>query len=731
MTKRIAFFDSHTANYQALINQLQPNTEVVILHERYDGIEQILSALQDKSNLVAIDIISHGSPGSITLGSGVLNTSNLDHYTEQLFQIGRYLAEDGDIFLYGCKVAKGEIGLDFIEQLSQLTYSHVAASTSLTGATELGGNWLLEAQTGSIQSQAMEFDYDNVLADDYLDTVDTTGSITIGESSSGIIEELDDLDWFRMVLETGYVYEFEVSSDTLTLIDTTIHTASGSPISGVEDISENGYTLHRYSPNETGVHYLNIFAQSETGSYVISATKKNAFDDDDYSSTINTTGSLTIGGSTSGIISKPINSTSIFIIDYDWFKVSLTAGQTYQFQTNALVSLKLYNGDGDLLENHILTNGEINLVYTATETDAHYIEVDPGPSLRDSFSYTISATQIIDDYSNTADTTGIVTINGNTSGNIEKPRDVDWLQVSLTAGRSYDFQINSDSIEPRSELYNSSGAFSFELRGETVIQTGTYYLAVSSDDSNKTGSYTISATDITLFLDDYSDTTATTGSIETGGRARGIIDDRYDSDWFQVSLTAGKMYEFRVPSEEFLASLTLFDANGDPLGESSFWDFDSNGNPRGEFDFNASGTRNFTFAGLDFTATNTGTYYLGVGLGGVPVSQQRGFTLSESERDHFETVGLNKTGNYTISVSENSSSILPADRIFNWAESVFPDLLTNHQESTEILGYYARIYDNGNAVGELDDDLYFYDGDSISLVGTVDNYLSNAIEAGF
>ncbi len=76
--------------------------------------------------------------------------------------------------------------------------------------------------------------------------------------------------------------------------------------------------------------------------------------------------------------------------------------------------------------------------------------------------------------------------------------------------------------------------------------------------------------------------------------------------------------------------------------------------------------------------------------------------------------------------------ILPiADRLYNWAESVYADLFPNHPDSQDILGYYARIYENGNALGERDDQIYFYDGNSIMLVGTVDDFLPDAITAGF
>ena len=164
ITNRIAFIDSHIANHQSLIAQLPQGTQAIILDAHRDGIEQILVALQGKTNLDAIDILSHGSPGTITLGSGVLNNDNLDDYAEQLEQIGQHLKHDGDILLYGCEVAKGAIGQEFIEQLSLLTGADVAASTTLTGAPELGGDWMLDAQIGAIQTKAMQLSYENTLA---------------------------------------------------------------------------------------------------------------------------------------------------------------------------------------------------------------------------------------------------------------------------------------------------------------------------------------------------------------------------------------------------------------------------------------------------------------------------------------------------------------------------------------------------------------------------------------
>lgn len=98
------------------------------------------------------------------LGSSKLSGSNLENYSEQLNQIGKYLNFSGDILLYGCEVAQGKIGQRFIEQLALLTGVNVAASTTLTGSTELGGDWLLEANIGMVQASPLQLSYQGVLA---------------------------------------------------------------------------------------------------------------------------------------------------------------------------------------------------------------------------------------------------------------------------------------------------------------------------------------------------------------------------------------------------------------------------------------------------------------------------------------------------------------------------------------------------------------------------------------
>ena len=160
-TRQLIIIDSQVNNWQRLANDVSTNNLVLILNSSSDGLTQIsdfLTALSanagtdDFTPLQSIHIISHGSSGSVLLGSSTLTANNLGLYTSQLATIGNALTENGDILLYGCNVAAEPAGLPFINQFAALTNADVAASDDITGTALLGGDWLLEKATGTIDS---------------------------------------------------------------------------------------------------------------------------------------------------------------------------------------------------------------------------------------------------------------------------------------------------------------------------------------------------------------------------------------------------------------------------------------------------------------------------------------------------------------------------------------------------------------------------------------------------
>ena len=104
-SREIVFIDATVPDYQTLIDSAHPGTQVVLLDPSQDGIAQITAALQG-GNFSAVHIVSHGSEGSIQLGSSILNAETLEtQYAASLQQWRESLTPDADILLYGCNVA--------------------------------------------------------------------------------------------------------------------------------------------------------------------------------------------------------------------------------------------------------------------------------------------------------------------------------------------------------------------------------------------------------------------------------------------------------------------------------------------------------------------------------------------------------------------------------------------------------------------------------------------------
>ncbi|NTU53949.1 MAG: DUF4347 domain-containing protein, partial [Chlorobiaceae bacterium] len=155
MAKSWVFIDSRVSDREQLIAQFAPGTRYLVLDESRDGIGQIVSALGGESGYDSIQIISHGSPGSLTLGSIELNRETLGLYATQLAVIGNTLTDTGDLLLYGCNVAADQKGEQFVNALSQMTGADVAASDDKTGSEATGGDWALETRSGQVETTSL------------------------------------------------------------------------------------------------------------------------------------------------------------------------------------------------------------------------------------------------------------------------------------------------------------------------------------------------------------------------------------------------------------------------------------------------------------------------------------------------------------------------------------------------------------------------------------------------
>ncbi|MEI8396708.1 MAG: DUF4347 domain-containing protein, partial [Rhodospirillaceae bacterium] len=154
----VAFIDTSVVDWQVLANGVRPGVEIELIDGTQSGLAQMAAWASTHSGYDAIHVLSHGAEASLTLGTDTLTDGSLSApvVRAELTEIGSALNAGGEILLYGCDVAKGNDGQQFINDVAADTGAVVAASTDLTGSAALGGNWFLEDSTGAIKESSLQ-----------------------------------------------------------------------------------------------------------------------------------------------------------------------------------------------------------------------------------------------------------------------------------------------------------------------------------------------------------------------------------------------------------------------------------------------------------------------------------------------------------------------------------------------------------------------------------------------
>jgi len=176
-SQNLFFIDSQVLNLQTLVDSLPENSAWYQLNVASDGVNQIVKVLEDYQGLDSIQIFSHGTSGSLSLGNMQLSNDNLDLYQGQLEAIGNSLSDTGDILFYGCNVAAGDGGEAFVAALAEISGADVAASDDVTGPMSQGADWELEEHTGNIETQPIR------VAETYQNTLQSEAVIEVNGKS--------------------------------------------------------------------------------------------------------------------------------------------------------------------------------------------------------------------------------------------------------------------------------------------------------------------------------------------------------------------------------------------------------------------------------------------------------------------------------------------------------------------------------------------------------------------
>ena len=344
----IVFIDSGVEQIESLIDGVVKDAQVVILDKSRDGVEQIAEVLAGRDKVGTVHIVSHGAPGCLYLGNSQLSLDNLEQYASQL---QKCFTTGNSLYLYGCNVAGGDAGAEFIQKLHQLTGAEIAASAQRTGSTRKGGNWELEVRTGDfVPSLAflpqMMATYAGVFSEPN-DIISQATSTTINGqgtfSASGVIGDnpnisSGDVDLYQVQLNAGnfLIASVDASGTIGSSLDSYLRLfdSSGTQVAANDDDGPGSDSLiAEFQVPTTGTYYLGVsgFGNSSynplvlsgsggsTGNYNLninvsafgpSATLATAPGDGSVSVKLDAFGSFgrTIGGSTSDAFYDPVGS---------------------------------------------------------------------------------------------------------------------------------------------------------------------------------------------------------------------------------------------------------------------------------------------------------------------------------------------------------------------------------------------------------------------------------------
>ncbi|MBU2090512.1 MAG: DUF4347 domain-containing protein, partial [Alphaproteobacteria bacterium] len=187
VTGKLLVVDGALSAATDLIDGRLADFDVACLSSKETPLAQIAALVERMGPLSDLHILSHGEPGALHLAGAVVDAAALADAADALRRIAACLTPDAEVLLYGCSVASGAIGRDFVADLQDALGAPVAASEAPVGSTALGGAWSFRTADGMPAipafSPAAREAFAGLLATASLTTGNETPALTDGDDT--------------------------------------------------------------------------------------------------------------------------------------------------------------------------------------------------------------------------------------------------------------------------------------------------------------------------------------------------------------------------------------------------------------------------------------------------------------------------------------------------------------------------------------------------------------------
>lgn len=437
----------------------------------------------------------------------------------------------------------------------------------------------------------------------------TRARVMPGRAVAGSIDYEGDIDAYRLDARRTQRYNITLagsgasplSDPYLVVVD-----RDGAELASNDDSNDGLNSALEFIPRANGPVYVQARAYGDAGagSYTLNITS-SAAPSDGLAGDRSTRGRIAIGQELSGSLDYPS--------DTDWYRIRLTAGESYRFALNSSGGetalgdpyIRVYTASGDEIAADDDGGDGLNayLEFTAPTTGTYFVGASAFGDAATG-GYTVSARA--GDIPGDASTDVSLSPDGDyRDGTLSPAGDRDWYRIQMAEGQAVRIGVTSGGVTPLSDPYIAMhGPDGAELAADDdggdglnsylefqAASAGSYYLEVRgfSEDAEGTYSVNIMGGEIGASMD-------SADSLMPGPEGRmSMIGAADDVDWFAVELIEGRPYRFSLDGVE-----------PDPLADPYLRLYDAEGNQVADDDDGGPGLNSY----LTYTSATGGTFFV-------------------------------------------------------------------------------------------------------------------------